>query len=1048
MKFSQIYFISWVLFPGILMFSDPFESFAQEDGFTVKGSIFSTETGLPLEDINVIARNSITDPASSDSLGKFELILPDKNEQIIVSYPGYKTQTIYVNGREELNIWLLSSDDISVSDDIPLIFEDIPGDDLTGSVTAGRNLEQEYTPAQSFDQVLQGKISGLHVINRSGMPGEGAFMHLRGYHSLFSSGLPLVVIDGMISRSEGFPNSIVHGSYQSPSAFLDLNDISSITFLKDATETALYGIKGSNGVLLINTHPPVGGKTTLDVSVYGGIATFEKQIPVMEAGPYKSYLMEQMYDGGMMSEDIFENFPFLEDDPGYLNFQKYNNNTAWQDEVFHSGILTDAYLRVKGGDARAKYSLSGGYLRQEGIVNNTSYGRFNFRFNSLVNVSTKVNIGINLGFTNGKYVLAETGALYQTNPLYASLIKSPNMTIYQQNQEGINLPVYEDILDFGFSNPTVLVNNVDATANNSRFIGSSYLNYDFTNHLSARINIGLNRDKGNERLFVPAWGVAPQEDGSAERSMKNKVDQYTSLLNENRITYSNVFDYIHDFSFNIGMRFMFNRMAQDYGLAQNSATDEFKNLNAGKSDERSVGGFDEKWNWLSYFASTRYKLLDRYILTLSVSMDGSSRFGTEVEDGYQMGGYPFVVLPAIGAAWRISGEPFMQQIGFIDEFKIRASYGFTGSDDFGNYASKFYYQSIPYYSVSGYYIGGISNPALHWETIKQSNIGFDLAVMKERMIFNIDFYKSTTEDMITYVDLPAYYGYEQFVSNGGECMNKGYDLNLYWRILNGTFKWEIDVSYSKYKNEIINLDNDPIITQFTGGEKISTTGQPFGMFYGYQSLGVFTTQAEADDANLVDKAGRRFNAGDIHFADLDTNNVINELDKTIIGNPHPDYIAGLYNRFSYKNFSLATHIVVVQGNDVFNYMRSKIEEMTGYENQSTAVFTRWRVDGHNTSIPRASYGDPMGNARFSNRWLEDGSFIRLREVTLSYTYPQNLAFLTGFTVFVSGTNLVTWTKYLGYDPEYSYADGVLRQGIDYGKMPQPRSVIIGLRIGL
>jgi hypothetical protein len=228
--------------------------------------------------------------------------------------------------------------------------------------------------------------------------------------------------------------------------------------------------------------------------------------------------------------------------------------------------------------------------------------------------------------------------------------------------------------------------------------------------------------------------------------------------------------------------------------------------------------------------------------------------------------------------------------------KLRASYGLTGSDDFGNYASKFYYQSVPYYSVSGYYLGGISNPRLKWETIRKRNLGIDLAILNERLIFNLDIYRSSTEDMITYIDLPAYYGYDKFISNGGECVNKGYDLRAYWRILNGDFKWEIDLNYSKYSNEITRLDNDLIITSFEGGEKISQVGQPFGMFYGYRSLGVFTTQEEADEAKLTDKAGRRFNAGDIHFQDMDGNYIINERDRTIIGNPHPDFTAGYDNR--------------------------------------------------------------------------------------------------------------------------------------------------------
>jgi len=700
MRFPGHLFYTYFFLTGYLVFACSLTLSGQENEFVLKGSVYSSQTGLPLRDINISTLNIPAEPASTDTLGIFEISLPDKNEQIVVSYPGYKTKIIHVDGRNEIQVWLLSSEDYSIHDGVQLVFRDVSSKDITGSAVPGRNLDIIYTSSPSIDQVLQGKLPGLHIINRSGMPGEGAYMHLWGYNSLFSAGTPLVIVDGMITRLEGFPNSVINGFHQNPLADINHNNISSVTLLKDASETVLYGLKGSNGVLIINTHPPMGGETTLDVSVNGGIVTSPVQIPVMEAGPYKSYIMEQMYNAGMSSEQIFEKYPFTIYDPAYLYYHKYDNNTNWQDEVFNNGILTDAYLRVKGGDARALYSLSGGYLKHEGIIKNTNYSRFNFRFNSLVNVSKRINVGINLGFTNGKYSLMESGALYQTNPIYASLIKSPNMTIFQKDQDGISLPVKEDIADFGFSNPSVLVDKVNASDNTIRFLGSSYMNVDITDNLSLRVNIGLNRDKANERIFIPAWGVAPQGDGSAERSMRTKVDQYTSLLNENRISYSNILNYIHDFSIDAGMRLMFNRQAQDYGLAQNSATDEFKNLNAGKSDERAVGGFDEKWNWLSYFTSARYKLKDRYMISLSVSLDGSSRFGENVEDGIEILNYPYVVLPAAGLAWRISGEPFVRNIRFIDELKVRASYGLTGSDEFGNYASRFYYVSVPYYSVS------------------------------------------------------------------------------------------------------------------------------------------------------------------------------------------------------------------------------------------------------------------------------------------------------------------------------------------------------------
>jgi TonB-linked SusC/RagA family outer membrane protein len=829
---------------------------------------------------------------------------------------------------------------------------------------------------------------------------------------------------------------------------IDKRNISGIVLLKDAVTSGMYGVKGSNGVILITTTPPRGGKTTLDVSVSGGISTSPRKIPVMDADHYSSYVMEQLYNSGMSSTEIFEQYPFLEFDPDYLFSSRYDNNTDWQDEIFQTGNLWDAHLNVRGGDARARYSLSGGYLTNDAIVKNTGYSRFNFRFNSVVQVSSRIDIGFNLGYTSGRYKLMETGASPQTNPIYASLIKSPMLTVYQRDQDGISLPLYDDVADFGLSNPVVIVDKVEASDATSKFLGVSYLNVKLSEKLSVRAQFGLDRLKSNEKIFIPSLGMARQGDGSAERSMKVQVDQFYSLMGEARLSYRNRINYIHDLTLDAGARYLVNRLLQDFGSSQNSATDEFQDLNSGKVDEKAVGGRDERWSWLNYYLSLNYNLLDRYILSGNLSIDASSKFGQEAEGGITMGGYHFAVLPSAGVAWRISSEPFIPSWRFLDEFKLRASYGLTGSDDLVNYYTRLYYRSIPYYSITGFTLNGLYNPGLKWETVKQGNLGLDLALFSERLILKADWFKSVTEDMLCSVSLPEYYGVENYLTNGGSAQNRGSEFSVYVRLIERPFRWEIDANFSRYENEVLELEGDRIITTFEGGEKITKAGFPMGQFWGYRSLGVFSTQQEADAVGLVDKVGRPFNAGDIRFADLDENGIIDELDKTIIGNPHSDYIFGFFNRFSYKGLSLDLFIQYVKGVDVFNYLRSRTESMSGIENQSTAVYNRWISDGQVTEIPASNFGDPMGNNRFSSRWIEDGSFFRLKSITLSYTFSRKLAFINELNIYITGMNLLTSTSYLGYDPEFSYADGVLAQGIDYGKIPQPRTMVVGLKIGL
>jgi len=1021
---------------------------AQEEGFKVSGTVYSAETKRPLRDINITVSDTKAEPVSTDSLGRFTLPVPARNCQIIISFPGYQTRTIYTDGRSQIDIWLAASDANSFYKKVPLITRDLPVRDISGSVSVLRNFEGIKSSCQSADQIMHGRMAGLQAISRSGMPGEGAYMHLHGYQSFFSSNQPLLVVDGMVIKPEGYPLSVISGHYCNPLSNIDPQNISSITLLKDASETGIYGIRGGHGVLIINTSAPQSGKTTLDVSVSGGLATFNRRIPLMSAGPYQSYIMQQMYDAGMSYSEIIEKYPFLEFNKDYLYYERYNNNTNWQNEIFRTGMLSNAQLLVRGGDSRAMYSLSGGYLNHEGIVDGTRFNRINFRFNSLVNVSARFNIGLNLGLTSNKYRLMETGPVYQTNPIYASLIKAPNLAVYEQDQKGINLPVTEDKDIFGFSNPYALVKEVSATDAGISFLGLAYFKYSPSEHVSFKSSFGINRDKNNEDLFIPAWGVAPQGNGSAERSIKSSSNQYISLFNESYASYTNTFNFIHEVAVDAGAKLLLNHLSQGAGYAQNSASDQFRNLNAGESDSRAVAGYDQKWNWINYFAVARYKLKDRYMATFTLSMDGSSRFGKDVTDGIEFFHHPFAVLPSMGLAWRISGEPFMRNIPFLDELKVRFSYGLSGSDDMGDYVSKSYYVSVPYYAVTGYVMGGITNPDIKWETYKKRNAGVDIALFKERIMLTADFFHDRTDNMISYIALPTYYGYSTMTANSGSCQNTGTDLTLFVRVIDRQVKWDIDLACSSYKNKIRSIDKGSIITSFTGGEKISMKGHPFGMFYGYKSLGVFSTQTEADEANLVDDVGRRFNAGDMHFADLDGNHVINEADKTIIGNPHPDFTGGFGSTVTFRGISVNAQFSFVKGNDVFNYMRYITEAMGGFENQSTAVYNRWVEEGQKTAVPKASYGDPIGNSRFSSRWIEDGSFLRLRNLTVSYTYPKNLFFIRSLTIYSTATNLITWTRYLGYDPEFSYADGALEQGIDYGKLPQCRSFVVGLKVGL
>ncbi|OJU54227.1 MAG: hypothetical protein BGN96_16810 [Bacteroidales bacterium 45-6] len=467
-----------------------------------------------------------------------------------------------------------------------------------------------------------------------------------------------------------------------------------------------------------------------------------------------------------------------------------------------------------------------------------------------------------------------------------------------------------------------------------------------------------------------------------------------------------------------------------------------------------VDGVNNSTKSISNYLSADYNFDNKYFLAGALSVDGSSRFGKETQSGFSLFGRSWGVFPSISAGWNISSERFLKNAKFIDFLKFRTSYGLTGNDGIKDYASMAYFSIVQFMDrASGLVLSNLENSKIQWETTAKASAGMDFNLFNSRVTGNFDVYSSKTSNLLMLKDLPEVTGLGKYWENGGELTNKGFEASLNFKVLNlNALKWELGFSVGHYKNKITSLPFGDYTTSVYGGEVLTSVGNPAGVFYGYKTKGVFATTADAAASELkilnTNGSYTNFSAGDVIFDDAKKDGVIDSKDKQVIGNPNPDYYGTIFTKIAIKKFTVSALFSYSYGNDVYNYQRSILESGADYSNQTAAMLNRWTAEGQTTSQPKAYYGDPMGNARFSDRWIEDGSYIRLKTLSVAYNVPIKNNFINGFTVWASANNLVTWTKYLGLDPEFSARNSVYYQGVDAGLVPPTKSFFLGVNFNL
>ena len=887
---------------------------------------------------------------------------------------------------------------------------------------------------------------------------------------------PLVVVDGVVLDQQygrtmihdGFTNDIL--SNISPA------DIAKVTVLRNGT--ALYGAKGANGVILIETHRCRSLATRISATLSAGVTTMPKFIDMMDAEQYRGYASE------MLKTTLSKNreFKFLNNDPGYYYYNQYHNKTDWKDKIYRTAISQSYGITVEGGDNVATYNLSVGYTKANSTMEYNDMSRLNVRFNTDINLLKNLSVRFDASFADITRDIRDDGAPSgysegtPTSPAFLAYAKAPFLSPYAFGRGVISDShldiVPESYLDealanypdynWKLANPVAL--NEYAEASNKNRFENSLLNisvwpeYRFSPNLSISEHFSYTLVNTNEKYYIPINGVpsyyVAAVNGFRTNEVRSLFSKQNSVMSDTRLSWHNRYD-AHNVELFGGARILWESYLLNNQLGYNTGSDKTPFMSSSLMNASSFGTKDN-WNSLAWYLQANYDYMGKYFLQGNVTIEGSSRFGSEAS-GLDLFGARWGVFPSVQASWVVTNEPWMAKSSVFDYLRLSAGYDVSGNDDIDYYAARSYLRSKLFlHALSGLSIDGIGNTQIKWETTRRVNIGLDAKMLSNRLSLSFNLYKSWTSDLLTMQSIGFLSGLDSNWSNGGKLENVGLDVAAMVKVIsNRNWQWEVGASMGHYKNKLTELpDNKTYIDNEMYGAVIrSEVGSPVNMFYGYKTEGVYSTSEQAKSAGLyvLDANGvtkHYFGAGDMIFVDRDGNHEINGNDRFIIGDPNPDIFGNISTSLSYKNIRLDVCFNYSLGNDVYNYMRSQLEAGSRFINQTTNLLGRWQSEGQVTSVPKVVFQDPMGNSRFSDRWIEDGSYLRLKTVTLSYRLPISSQYIQGLECWIQGNNLLTLSKYLGSDPEFSATTSVIGQGIDCGQLPQSASFVAGVRINL
>ena len=1005
----------------------------------VKG-IVNDSNGIPLPGVAILEKGT-TNGVITDFDGNYTIKAND-NAILIFSYLGFLTKEVNVNSRSSITVVLEESVE-SLNEVVVIGYGSQLKEDISGSVSSVDTETLGTIPQVSIDQMIQGRAAGVSITTNSGKPGGAVSVRIRGVNSISGSSEPLYIIDGVPvsgdSSRGGDPNS--DGGGTSPLASLNPNDIESVDILKDASATAIYGSRGSNGVVIITTKRGKSEKSLISFNSFVSIQEPTNKIEVLDLQGYAKLqnAINQIYGLNEVVE--------------YLRPELLGKGTDWQSEIFENALMESHQISFSGGDERSNYFISAGNVDQGGTVIGSGFNRSTIRANINSKMTDKINVGINITASRTDEKLTLNGR--SDGIIGLSLLNNPAIAVYNPDGSFAG-PSLDD--DFRTENPIAkALSNSDRLRKNSIF-GNIFVEFKLSEHLTHRTEFGGSFGTDLQNKFSPRYSYGEVVIGSNTLSVTNRHNDFWII--KNFLTYHNRFNDSHDLTVLLGTE------SQESSWGGNTSTDgdfvgnEVPILGTGDADDNNTQ-YKGSHALESYFGRVIYSFNNKYSLTASLRADGSSNFHGEHNWGY---------FPSISGAWKLSHEDFMKDFSALGNLKVYGGYGEVGNQNVPGFAYGSKLSTVNTGLGTGFLQYNFGSRRLTWESSTQTNLGISFSLFESGLDATVELYNKVSKDFL------YQYAATDFITGGsafgaiqapwvnlGEMENKGIDVTLNYGASSKDFSWNSSLTVSHYKNKVRNLGNVNQINgtmniNYDGEQNITITkpGQAIGLFYGLEVEGIFRSVDDFKDAAI--QYGRPFEdalfgttwLGDIKYKDQNNDGVIDDHDRTVIGTPHPDFTFGFQNSFNYKNFDLSVFLQGSYGNDVFNGIgRLLTSGNRTYTNQLGSVLDYWSVDNPDAGSPRLARNDTR-NIEVSDRYIEDGSYLRIQNVTFGYTLNSDLANKIGISklkLYGSIQNLYTFTNYTGYDPEIgSYNQNTLLTGIDAGRYPSPRTYTIGVNV--
>ncbi|WP_295178126.1 TonB-dependent receptor [uncultured Christiangramia sp.] len=1020
----------------------------------VTGKVIDTE-GIPLLGVNVIEKNT-SNGTTTDFDGNFEISVDD-NAVIVFSFVGFLTKEVSVSGGEKLSV-TLDTDSESLDEVVVIGYGAQRKEEISGSVSSISSEEFENIPQVSVDQLMQGRAAGVMVTKNSGQPGSAVSVKIRGVNTITGSSEPLYIIDGVPvsgdsrniatsgrSTADGGIGDGTGATDVSPLAALNPNDIESVDILKDASATAIYGSRGSNGVVIITTKKGKKGAGRLSYNTYVAMQRPTNKIDVLDL---PGYARLQNTIGEIYGLD-----PQIE----FLNPDLLGPGTDWQAQIFDDALQMNHELSFSGASDKINYFISSSYTDQEGTVIGSGFDRITVRTNVNADLNDWISTGVALtaSRTNDDITLNSSS----NGIISLSLLNNPATAVY--NADGTFAgPQTADEIAFGIRNPIAEALSIRNTLTRNRIFGNIFAQFNISDNLNFRTEFGGDFGNNLSDRFQPTFTYGVLERGESTLNVRRENNDFWII--KNLLTYDNTFNEKHDVTMLLGQEVQESKWQGVIAQDGNFVSNDIPVLGTGDAND-----FNDQYIGSSalesYFGRLIYSYDNRYNITASLRADGSSKFAEGNKWGY---------FPSVSGSWRLSNEAFMEDFESIQNIKVYGGYGEVGNQAIPNFAYGVRLNTISTGLGTGFEFANFENPDLTWESSTQTNLGLSFGLFDSRLNTTIEVYNKVSKDFLYQLAVT------DFITGGnspgaitapwvnlGEMVNKGVDLTINYSTLGESdFNWQSTLTFSHYQNEVtellgdLTINGDLSLNQSNQNLTLTKVGEPVGMFYGYQVEGLFRTTDDIEGAPI--QFGRPFEdalfsttwLGDIKFKDINGDGLINNDDRTVIGNPHPDFTFGFQNNFSYKNFDLSLFLQGSYGNDIFNAVKRTLTAANSYYvNQSPSVLDYWSIDNPNAGAPRLARNDTP-NINISDRYIEDGSYLRIQNLTLGYNLSSSTTDQLGLRklkVYGSVQNLYTFTNYSGYDPEVgAYNQNALLLGVDNGRYPSPRTFSIGLNVEL